>query len=77
MNMDALIATARKHRRLIDKLDGVTYLSDVELVKDIGWSVHCTIVANEDGWAALGLRRQLAQTSWSTAASRLTTPSSR
>jgi len=55
MNMDALIATARKHRRLIDKLDGVTYLSDVELVKDIGWSVHCTIVANEDGWAALGL----------------------
>lgn len=53
--MDALIATARKHRRLIDKLDGVTDVSDVELVKGIGWSVNITILANEDGWDALGL----------------------
>ncbi len=51
----ALLVTARKHLRLIDKVDGVTDVSDVELVRDIGWAVTITIIANQDGWQAMGL----------------------
>jgi hypothetical protein len=55
---DALQVEANKHSRLIRKLDGVTFVSEPDLVGvdgETGWSVAVHIQANEDGWAAMGM----------------------
>jgi len=53
--MDALRLEAAKHSRLISKIDGVTCVSEPDLVGKVGWSVVVHISANEDGWQAMRL----------------------
>lgn len=58
MTTDALLITARKHRRLLDRFDGVIDVQDCELIKDIGWSVRITVTANAEGWNVMGFLLQ-------------------
>ncbi len=54
--MNTLTLTAENHARLIQKIEGVTYVSEPELLGgDLGWSVVIHITTNDDGWHALRL----------------------